>query len=93
MLQMDASVHFWFGEGKSQLHIAVDDATGAIVGAYFDSQETLNGYYNVLHQMLNNTGFHTCFLLIDVLYLSINRKNPLLLKRILSPNLVMLVTN
>ncbi|MBU3161857.1 transposase, partial [Clostridium frigoris] len=47
MLQMDASVHLWFGESKSQLHIAVDDSTGAIVGAYFDAQETLNGYYHV----------------------------------------------
>jgi transposase len=56
MLQMDASVHIWFGEDKTQLHIAVDDATGAIVGAYFDSQETLNGYYNVLHQILTQYG-------------------------------------
>lgn len=37
---------------KSQLHIAVDDATGAIVGAYFDEQETLNGYYHVLEKIL-----------------------------------------
>lgn len=56
MLQMDASLHIWFGECKTQLHIAVDDATGAIVGAYFDSQETLNGYYNVLHQILTQYG-------------------------------------
>ena len=25
--------------------VAVDDATGAITGAWFDIQETLNGYY------------------------------------------------
>jgi transposase len=56
MLQMDASVHLWFGKDKTQLHIAVDDATGAIVGAYFDTQETLNGYYNVLHQILTQYG-------------------------------------
>lgn len=56
MLQMDASIHLWFGETKTQLHIAVDDATGQIVGAYFDEQETLNGYYHVLHQVLNNYG-------------------------------------
>lgn len=48
LIQMDASVHHWFGNDKTQLHIAVDDATGAIVGAYFDHQETLNGYYNVI---------------------------------------------
>lgn len=39
MLQMDASLHHWFGDEKSQLHIAVDDATNTIVGAYFDRQE------------------------------------------------------
>jgi len=62
MLQMDASVHLWFGHGKSQLHIAVDDATGAIVGAYFDHQETLNGYYHVLHQILTDYGIPYMFL-------------------------------
>lgn len=56
MLQMDASVHLWFGETKAHLHIAVDDATGQIVGAYFDEQETLNGYYHVLHQVLRGYG-------------------------------------
>ncbi len=56
MLQMDASLHLWFGETKTQLHIAVDDALGQIVGAYFDEQETLNGYYHVLHQVLSNHG-------------------------------------
>ena len=56
MLQMDASLHPWFGQDKSQLHIAVDDATGAILGAYFDNQETLNGYYNILNQILTNYG-------------------------------------
>lgn len=62
MLQMDASVHLWFGNKKTQLHIAVDDATGAIMGAYFDEQETLNGYYNVLHQVLTTYGVPYMFL-------------------------------
>lgn len=61
MLQMDASLHNWFGTDKSQLHIAVDDATGNIVGAYFDNQETLNGYYNVLHQVLTQHGIPYMF--------------------------------
>ena len=56
MLQMDASVHNWFGGAKTHLHIAVDDATGQIVGAHFDEQETLHGYYNVLNQVLTNHG-------------------------------------
>jgi len=61
MLQMDASLHPWFGQGKSQLHIAVDDATGAILGAYFDEQETLNGYYNILNQILTTYGIPYMF--------------------------------
>jgi len=54
--QMDASPYEWFGEGKTTLHIAVDDATGKIVGAYFDEQETLNGYYHIYHQILTRYG-------------------------------------
>ncbi len=61
MIQMDASVHLWFGNKKTQLHLAVDDSTGSIVGAYFDNQETLNGYYNVLYQILNNHGIPYMF--------------------------------
>lgn len=61
MIQMDASVHLWFGDSKTQLHIAVDDSTGAIVGAYFDLQETLNGYYNVLSQILKTYGIPYMF--------------------------------
>ncbi|WP_414732678.1 ISNCY family transposase [Acetobacterium carbinolicum] len=61
MLQMDASLHHWFGDEKSQLHIAVDDATNTIVGAYFDRQETLDGYYHILHQILNNHGIPYLF--------------------------------
>ncbi len=56
MLQMDASLHLWFGDTKTQLHIAVDDATGQVLGAFFDGQETLNGYYHVLHQVLSTHG-------------------------------------
>lgn len=61
MIQMDASVHNWFGNKKTHLHIAVDDATGSIVGAYFDKQETLKGYYNVFHQILKNYGIPYMF--------------------------------
>ena len=56
MIQMDASLNPWFGSEKSQLHIGVDDATGAKVGAYFDSQETLKGYYHVLNHILTDYG-------------------------------------
>lgn len=56
MQQMDASCHPWFGNTKTTLHIAVDDATGTITGAWFTEQETLNGYYHVLQQILINYG-------------------------------------
>ena len=56
MIQLDASEYIWFGDVKAHLHIAVDDATGTLVGAWFDTQETLRGYYNVLHQILVNYG-------------------------------------
>lgn len=61
MIQMDASLHKWFGNEKSQLHIAIDDSTSHIVGAYFDKQETLNGYYNVFHQILTKYGIPAMF--------------------------------
>lgn len=61
MLQMDASVHIWFGGIKTHLHAAIDDATGRIVGAYFDHQETLNGYYNVFNQILTTYGIPHMF--------------------------------
>ena len=54
--QMDASPYLWLGNEVTSLHIAVDDATGAIVGAWFDHQETLDGYYHVFHQILKNYG-------------------------------------
>jgi len=61
MIQMDASVHLWFGSIKAYLHIAVDDATGKIVGAYFDMEETLNGYYHVFSQILIEHGIPYMF--------------------------------
>lgn len=62
VIQMDASEHLWFGDTKAQLHLAIDDAYGVIVGAYFDKQETLNGYYHVFHQILSNYGIPLSFL-------------------------------
>ena len=61
MIQMDASLHLWFGNRKSQLHVGIDDATGAIVGAHFDNQETLKGYYNVFYQILIEYGIPYMF--------------------------------
>lgn len=56
MIQMDASVFEWLPNIKAYLHLAVDDSTGNIVGAYFTPQETLRGYYNVFYQILTIYG-------------------------------------
>lgn len=61
MEQMDASPYEWFGCFKSTLHIAVDDATGRITGAWFDMQETLAGYYHIYHQILSRYGIPYSF--------------------------------
>ncbi len=91
MLQMDASIHQWYGQTKSQLHIAIDDATGSIVGAYFDEQETLNGYYNVFHQILSNYGIPYMFYTDRRTVFEYKQKDPLLSKPIPSLSSVMLV--
>ncbi|MDN6185150.1 MAG: ISNCY family transposase [Lactococcus lactis] len=57
LLQMDASRHDWFKNGGyAHLHAAIDDATGTVVGAYFTKEETLNGYYEISRQFLNDYG-------------------------------------
>lgn len=62
LVQMDASIHLWFGIEKCALHLAIDNATGTIVGGYFDKQETLRGYYTVFKQILMNYGIIYKFL-------------------------------
>mgnify|MGYP001035875080 CR=1 FL=1 len=61
MIQMDASVYTWFADVKAYLHLAVDDSTGSIVGAYFAPEETLAGYYNVLYKILVTHGIPYLF--------------------------------
>ena len=61
MIQMDASSYYWIENEIWHLHVAIDDADGKIVGAYFDYQEKLKGYYNVLYQILNNHGIPALF--------------------------------
>ena len=61
MIQMDASEYHWIPNEIWHLHVAIDDATGNIVGAYFDTQETLKGYYNVFYQILSNYGIPAMF--------------------------------
>ena len=61
MIQMDASEYEWIDGQIWHLHLAVDDAKGEVVGAYFDYQETLYGYYQVFKQILLNYGIPAMF--------------------------------
>ncbi len=56
IIEQDGSIHLWFGSIKTCLHLAIDKATSTIVGAWFDKQETLNGYYHVFYQILTKYG-------------------------------------
>lgn len=60
-IQIDACIHLWFGNYKTALHAAIDDSTGHVVAAYFDNQETLNGYYNIYYQILIKYGIPYLF--------------------------------
>lgn len=62
LIEMDGSIHLWFGNIKTCLHLAVDKATNNIVGAWFDYQETLNGYYHIFYQILIKYGIPYKFL-------------------------------
>ena len=72
---MDGSSHLWFGDKKSCLHLATDKATNHIVGAYFDWQETLKGYYNVFYQILINYGIPNQFKTDNRTVFNYNRLN------------------
>ncbi len=61
MIQMDASSFEWCQNTSWHLHLAVDDATSEVVGAYLDTQETLNGYYQVFAQILKDYGIPAMF--------------------------------
>lgn len=74
MLQMDASDHEWIKGTKCHLHAAIDDSTGVVVGAYFDVQETLNGYYHVAAQIFEKYGIPYMFYTDNRSIFEYNRK-------------------
>ena len=63
LLQIDASIHNWFGEAlpKATLHGAIDDATGTVMGLWFEKEETLKGYYEMMWQILGKYGIPEAF--------------------------------
>ena len=60
--QMDATPYEWIPGQIWHLHLAIDDALGKIVGGWFDTQETLSGYYHVYYQILTQYGVPYKFL-------------------------------
>lgn len=62
LLRMDATPFQWIPGAVWHLHLAIDDASGKIAGAWFDAQETLNGYYHVFNQILTTYGIPYKFL-------------------------------
>ena len=57
LVQLDASQHDWFELGIDyHAHGAIDDATGRVLGLYFDEQELTNAYFEVLLQINDDTG-------------------------------------
>lgn len=61
VIEMDGSIHNWFGSSKCCLHLAIDLCSGTIVGGYFAKQETLKAYYHVFKQILENYGIPVLF--------------------------------
>lgn len=56
LVQIDASPFPWLGGDQAySLHGAIDDATGQILGLFLTKNECLNGYFEVMHQVI--TGF------------------------------------
>lgn len=60
-IELDASSYVYFGDSKYHLHLSIDSSTNTCTGAYLDEQETINGYYNVTHQILINYGIPMMF--------------------------------
>lgn len=75
LVQLDASPHVWFANLISHLHLAIDDATGTILGAFFDTQETLHAYYEITRQILSNYGIPAKFLTDRRTVFEYKRKN------------------
>jgi hypothetical protein len=63
LLQVDASMHRWFGEDQplTALLGAIDDATGDVPFAAFFPQETTEGYFQLLAGILQRRGIPRAF--------------------------------
>lgn len=59
LVQVDGSHHRWLDDRGPTLvlHAAVDDATGKVLAAWFDEQETAAAYLHVIRQIARGPGF------------------------------------
>jgi hypothetical protein len=56
-IEMDASSCAWIaGLGVQNLHVAIDDASGHLVGLWLEDQETLHGYFKITEHLLSHHG-------------------------------------
>lgn len=63
LLQMDASIHRWFGEDEEPAALvgAIDDATGDVPFAAFFPQETAEAYFHLVAGILQRRGIPRAF--------------------------------
>ena len=57
LVQIDASPYVWLINGTLySLHGAIDDATGTVLGIFLAPTECLEGYFEVMHQIITDFG-------------------------------------
>jgi transposase len=62
LVQIDATYKDWLNNGSHlQLHLSIDDATSTCLSGFFDKEETLYGYLNVLKIILLTYGVPIAF--------------------------------
>lgn len=61
LVQFDGSPHLWFGNTHSVLLLAIDDATGKILGAEFRTGETSLGGLSVIKEVIKEYGIPEAF--------------------------------
>lgn len=62
LVQMDTSIHDWFSTGeKACLVSAIDDATGNVIGAYFNKTDTVLANMRVMKSIFEEYGLPIAF--------------------------------
>lgn len=57
LVQIDASPHEWIIGGEVfNLHGAIDDATGEVLALFFAPAECVDGYFEIMRQIINKHG-------------------------------------